>query len=184
MKYNVAHRPGKGRQSLSSGKNQDSECSCHSDSLPLHQAVFVDLDFFNVRHIPLRTALAFSGKLDCVGCPSNDQVVESNNRFLRSTCRRVQDVRIKVEGHNVNFGNRDILGKIIVNFLHTGLGVFVECFAISIDRSDARQSRDGSQSLMYLPEVVRVIAEARGQTEAHVARITTENALRFFALPD
>ena len=37
---------------------------------------------------------------------------------------------------------------------------------------------------MYLPEVVRVIAEARGQTEAHVAKITTENATRFFALPD
>jgi len=36
---------------------------------------------------------------------------------------------------------------------------------------------------MYLPEVVRVIAEARGQTEDHVARITTENATRFFALP-
>jgi TatD DNase family protein len=37
---------------------------------------------------------------------------------------------------------------------------------------------------MYLPEVVRVVAEARGQTEAHVAKITTENATRFFALPD
>jgi TatD DNase family protein len=37
---------------------------------------------------------------------------------------------------------------------------------------------------MYLPEVVRVIAEARGQTEAHVAKITTENATRFFALPE
>jgi len=36
---------------------------------------------------------------------------------------------------------------------------------------------------MYLPEVVRVIAEARGQTEAHVAAITTANAVRFFALP-
>ena len=37
---------------------------------------------------------------------------------------------------------------------------------------------------MYLPEVVRVVAEARGQTEDHVAKITTENATRFFALPD
>lgn len=36
---------------------------------------------------------------------------------------------------------------------------------------------------MYLPEVVRVLAEARGQTEAHVAAITTANAIRFFALP-
>ena len=37
---------------------------------------------------------------------------------------------------------------------------------------------------MYLPEVVRVVAEARGQTAAHVAEITTANATRFFALPD
>jgi TatD DNase family protein len=37
---------------------------------------------------------------------------------------------------------------------------------------------------MYLPEVVRVVAEAREQTEAHVAKITTENATRFFALPE
>jgi TatD DNase family protein len=35
---------------------------------------------------------------------------------------------------------------------------------------------------MYLPEVVRVVAEARGQTEAHIASITTENAVRFFGL--
>ena len=34
----------------------------------------------------------------------------------------------------------------------------------------------------YLPEVVRVVAEARGQTEEHVARITTENAIHFFEL--
>lgn len=34
----------------------------------------------------------------------------------------------------------------------------------------------------YLPEVLRVVAEARGQSEEHVARITTENALAFFAL--
>jgi TatD DNase family protein len=35
---------------------------------------------------------------------------------------------------------------------------------------------------MYLPEVVRVVAEARGQTEEHIARITTANAERFFSL--
>jgi Tat protein secretion system quality control protein TatD with DNase activity len=35
---------------------------------------------------------------------------------------------------------------------------------------------------MYLPEVLRVVAEARGQTEPHVASFTTENAVRFFAL--
>lgn len=34
----------------------------------------------------------------------------------------------------------------------------------------------------YLPEVLRVVAEARGQTEQHVAEITTANAQRFFAL--
>ncbi len=36
---------------------------------------------------------------------------------------------------------------------------------------------------MYLPEVVRVVAEARGQTEDHIAAITTANAIRFFELP-
>jgi len=35
---------------------------------------------------------------------------------------------------------------------------------------------------MYLPEVVRVVAAARGQSEAHVAKLTTENALKFFEL--
>ena len=35
---------------------------------------------------------------------------------------------------------------------------------------------------MYLPEVVRVIAEARGQSEEHVASISTQNAIRFFDL--
>jgi len=34
----------------------------------------------------------------------------------------------------------------------------------------------------YLTEVLRVVAEARGQTEEHVARITTENAINFFGL--
>ena len=36
---------------------------------------------------------------------------------------------------------------------------------------------------MHLPEVVKVVAEARGQTEEHVAKITTDNARRFFSLP-
>ena len=36
---------------------------------------------------------------------------------------------------------------------------------------------------MYLPEVLKVVAEARGQSEEHVAQITTENARRFFNLP-
>ena len=35
----------------------------------------------------------------------------------------------------------------------------------------------------YLPEVLRVVAEARGQSKDHIAQITTENATRFFALP-
>jgi TatD DNase family protein len=34
----------------------------------------------------------------------------------------------------------------------------------------------------YLPEIVRVVAEARGQSEEHIARVTTANAVRFFAL--
>lgn len=34
----------------------------------------------------------------------------------------------------------------------------------------------------YLPEVLRVVAEARGQSEEHVASITTENAIEFFGL--
>jgi len=36
---------------------------------------------------------------------------------------------------------------------------------------------------MYLTEVLRVVAEARGQTEEHVATVTTDNARRFFGLP-
>ncbi len=35
---------------------------------------------------------------------------------------------------------------------------------------------------VHLTEVLRVVAEARGQTEEHVANITTENAVRFFGL--
>jgi TatD DNase family protein len=35
---------------------------------------------------------------------------------------------------------------------------------------------------VYLTEVLRVVAEARGQTEEHVARITTDNAVSFFGL--
>ena len=35
---------------------------------------------------------------------------------------------------------------------------------------------------VYLTEVLRVVAEARGQTEEHVARITTDNAMSFFGL--
>ena len=34
----------------------------------------------------------------------------------------------------------------------------------------------------YLPEVLRVVAEARDQSEEHVAAVTTENAKRFFAI--
>jgi len=36
---------------------------------------------------------------------------------------------------------------------------------------------------MYLPEVLNVVAEARGQTVDHVAAITAQNARRFFGLP-
>ena len=36
----------------------------------------------------------------------------------------------------------------------------------------------------YLSEVLKTIADARGQTEAHVAEITTANAKRFFGIED
>ena len=36
---------------------------------------------------------------------------------------------------------------------------------------------------MYLTEVVKVVAEARGQSEEQVVKMTTENARRFFNLP-
>lgn len=35
----------------------------------------------------------------------------------------------------------------------------------------------------HLTEVLRVVAEARGQSEQHVAEITTANAIEFFTLP-
>jgi len=35
----------------------------------------------------------------------------------------------------------------------------------------------------YLAEVLRVLADARGQSEQHVAAVTTANAMRFFNLP-
>lgn len=34
----------------------------------------------------------------------------------------------------------------------------------------------------FLPEVLKVVAEARGQSEEHVANITTDNAMHFFNL--
>jgi len=34
----------------------------------------------------------------------------------------------------------------------------------------------------FLPEILRVVADARGQSEEHVAAITTANAIRFFDL--
>lgn len=36
---------------------------------------------------------------------------------------------------------------------------------------------------MHLREVVKVVAEARAQSEDHIAKITAENARRFFSLP-
>jgi Tat protein secretion system quality control protein TatD with DNase activity len=35
---------------------------------------------------------------------------------------------------------------------------------------------------MHLVEVLRIVAEARDQSEEHVAEITTQNAMRFFNL--
>ncbi len=36
---------------------------------------------------------------------------------------------------------------------------------------------------VYLPEILRVVAECRGETESAIAQATTENAIRFFGLP-
>jgi TatD DNase family protein len=36
----------------------------------------------------------------------------------------------------------------------------------------------------YLPEVLKTVAEARGQSTDHIAAITTENAVRFFGLEE
>ncbi len=36
----------------------------------------------------------------------------------------------------------------------------------------------------FLPEVLKTVAEARGQSVDHVAAITTANAVRFFGLPE
>ena len=35
----------------------------------------------------------------------------------------------------------------------------------------------------YLPEIIRVLAKARDQSKEHIAKITTDNARRFFELP-
>jgi TatD DNase family protein len=35
----------------------------------------------------------------------------------------------------------------------------------------------------WLTEVLRVLAESRGQSETHVAEVTTQTAIEFFALP-
>jgi TatD DNase family protein len=49
-------------------------------------------------------------------------------------------------------------------------------------RSIRPRPRSRRNEPMYLPEVARVVAEARGQTIEHVASITTANAVRFFNL--
>jgi TatD DNase family protein len=51
-----------------------------------------------------------------------------------------------------------------------------------LPRSIRPKPKNRRNEPMYLPEVVRVIAEARGQTPEHVAAISTANAERFFGL--
>ena len=46
----------------------------------------------------------------------------------------------------------------------------------------APKTTDRRNEPAYLPYVVRALAEARGQDEAHVARVTTDNAARFFRI--
>ncbi len=51
-----------------------------------------------------------------------------------------------------------------------------------LPRTIAPKPKTRRNEPMYLPEVLRVVAEARGHTEEHVARITSETAERFFGL--
>jgi TatD DNase family protein len=51
-----------------------------------------------------------------------------------------------------------------------------------LPRTIAPKPKTRRNEPMYLPEVLRVVAEARGHTEEHVARITSETAVRFFGL--
>lgn len=51
-----------------------------------------------------------------------------------------------------------------------------------IPRSIKPRPKTRRNEPMYLPEVLRVVAEARGQSEADVAAITTANAEHFFDL--
>ena len=51
-----------------------------------------------------------------------------------------------------------------------------------LPRTIAPKPKTRRNEPMYLAEVLRVVAEARGQTEEHVARATSETAERFFGL--
>lgn len=51
-----------------------------------------------------------------------------------------------------------------------------------LPRSLRPKPRSRRNEPAYLPEVLRVVAEARAQTVEHVARISSENALRFFGI--
>ena len=51
-----------------------------------------------------------------------------------------------------------------------------------LPRSIRPRPKNRRNEPMYLPEIMRVLAEARGQTEQHIASITTANAMRFFDL--
>ncbi len=52
-----------------------------------------------------------------------------------------------------------------------------------LPRSFSPKPKSRRNEPSFLVEVLRVVAEARGQTEAHVAMITTRTAETFFALP-
>ncbi len=52
-----------------------------------------------------------------------------------------------------------------------------------LPRTLANKPKSRRNEPMYLAEVLRVVAEARGQSEAHVAAISSANAERFFRLP-
>jgi TatD DNase family protein len=52
-----------------------------------------------------------------------------------------------------------------------------------LPRTIRPQPKSRRNEPMYLAEVLSVVAEARGQSEEHVAKVTTDNARRFFNLP-